>query len=85
MLPKVSSFFRNLRLIEKLFLQGLVLTVILVVVQLQLEDARLSFMSYMPPIGFVFLIITTYLIQPLLLGVLNIIVINVLYLSLIHI
>jgi len=79
MLPKVSSFFRNLRLIEKLFLQGLVLTVILVVVQLQLEDARLSFMSYMPPIGFVFLIITTYLIQPLLLGVLNIIVINVLY------
>ena len=36
-------------------------------------------MSYMPPIGFVFLIFTTYLIQPLMIGILNIFIINMLY------
>jgi hypothetical protein len=36
-------------------------------------------MSYMPPIGFVLLMLTTYLIQPLIIGVLNIFVINTLY------
>ena len=79
MLHRAFNHFRNLRLIEKLFLQGLILTVSLIGVQLWLEDARLSFMSYMPPIGLVFLIITTYLVQPLLLGILNIFVINVLF------
>jgi len=68
-----------LRLIEKLLIQGLVLAIVLIVVQGQLDGARQSFMSYMPPIGFVFLLATTYLIQPLLLGFLNIFIINTLY------
>ena len=33
----------------------------------------------MPPIGFALLIITTYLLQPILIGVLNILLINTLY------
>ena len=36
-------------------------------------------MSYMPPIGFALLLFTSYLVQPLLLGVLNIFIINTLY------
>lgn len=60
-------------------IQGLVLAIVLIIIQTQLESARQSFMSYMPPIGFVFLMLTTYLIQPLMIGVLNIFIINMLY------
>jgi hypothetical protein len=76
---RVFNHLRNLRLVEKLLIQGLVLAVVLIVIQMLLENARQSFMSYMPPIGFVFLMLTTYLIQPIIIGVLNIFVINTLY------
>jgi hypothetical protein len=76
---RVFNHLRNLRLIEKLLIQGLILTVVLILVQAQLESARQSFMSYMPPIGFALLIFTTYLVQPILLGVLNIFIINTLF------
>ena len=36
-------------------------------------------MSYLPPIGFVLLILTTYLVQPIMVGILNIFIINTLY------
>jgi hypothetical protein len=76
---RVFNHLRNLRLIEKLLIQGLILTVVLILVQAQLESARQSFMSYMPPIGFALLIFTNYLAQPILLGVLNIFIINTLF------
>jgi hypothetical protein len=76
---RVFNHLRNLRLVEKLLIQGLILTVLLIVVQAQLDNARQSFMSYMPPIGFALLIFTTYLVQPILLGVLNIFIINTLF------
>lgn len=76
---RVFNHLRNLRLVEKLLIQGLILTVLLIVVQAQLDNARQSFMSYMPPIGFALLIFTTYLVQPILLGVLNIFIINSLF------
>ena len=76
---RVFNHLRNLRLVEKLLIQGLILTVVLIVVQAQLDNARQSFMSYMPPIGFALLIFTTYLIQPLFLGFLNIFIINTLF------
>ncbi len=68
-----------MRLVEKLLIQGLILTIILVIVQNELDGAQESFMSYMPPIGFALLMFTTYLVQPLLLGVLNIALINTLF------
>ena len=68
-----------MRLVEKLLIQGLILAIILVVVQNELDGAQQSFMSYMPPIGFALLMFTTYLVQPLLVGVLNIALINALY------
>jgi hypothetical protein len=76
---RVFNHLRNLRLVEKLLVQGLILTVVLIVVQAQLDNARQSFMSYMPPIGFALLIFATYLVQPILLGVLNIFIINTLF------
>ena len=76
---RVFNHLRNLRLVEKLLIQGLVLAIVLVGIQLSLENAQQSFISYMPPIGFVLLMLTTYLIQPLIIGVLNIFVINTLY------
>src|SRR5674536_218032 len=76
---RVFNHLRNLRLVERLLIQGLILTVLLLVVQAQLDNARQSFMSYMPAIGFALLIFTTYLVQPILLGVLNIFIINTLF------
>lgn len=70
---------QSLRLIEKLLLQGLALAIVLIVIQVALEGARDSFMTYMPPLGFAFLMFTTYLIQPIIVGVLNIFIINVLF------
>jgi hypothetical protein len=79
MLTKVFERLRNLRLIEKLLIQGFILAIVLIVVQAWLDGARNSFMSYMPPLGFAFLMIATYLIQPIAVGVLNIFIINTLY------
>lgn len=76
---KVLNRLRNLRLVVKLLIQGLVLAIVLIVVQTQLDSARQSFMSYMPPIGFALLLFTTYLVQPILIGILNIFIINTLY------
>jgi hypothetical protein len=70
---------RNLRLWEKLLLQGLVLAVLLAAVQAWVDSERQSFMSYMPPIGFALLLVITYLIQPIAVGALNILIINLLY------
>jgi hypothetical protein len=76
---KVLSYLRSLRLVLKLLIQGLALAIVLIVVQTQLNGVQQSFMSYMPPIGFALLLFTSYLVQPILLGVLNIFIINTLY------
>jgi hypothetical protein len=79
---RIYNFFnilQSLRLVVKLLIQGLILAVILTIIQLWLEGARGSFMLYMPPLGFFFLMFTTYLIQPIVIGVINIFIINVLY------
>jgi len=76
---RIFNRLQNLRLVEKLFIQGLILAIVLIVIQVQLDSARQSFMSYMPPIGFALLMFTTYLVQPIVVGVLNIAVINTLY------
>jgi len=71
--------FKNLRLIEKLFIQGLILAIILIPVQFLLDSEQQFFMSYMPPLGFAFLITITYFVQPILIGVINIALINTLH------
>jgi hypothetical protein len=76
---RIFNHLRHLRLVEKLFIQGLILTIVLVIIQSQLDGSRLSLTTYMPPIGFAFLVVITYFVQPILLGVLNIFIINTVY------
>jgi hypothetical protein len=76
---RVFNHFRNLRLVEKLWIQGLILATLLVIIQSQLDAARLSLTTYMPPLGFSFFIVIMYLVQPISIGVLNIFIINTLY------
>ncbi|HYA78464.1 MAG TPA: hypothetical protein VEF91_07075 [Verrucomicrobiae bacterium] len=71
--------YRNLRLAEKLLIQGLTIVIILIIIQALLNDVQVSFMDYMPPIGFAFLMAITYFAQPLILGVTNIAIINSLH------
>jgi hypothetical protein len=76
---RVFNHLRNLRLVEKLWIQGLILATVLAIIQSELDAARQSFTGYMPPIGFSFLIVIMYLVQPILIGVLNIFIINTLF------
>lgn len=79
MLDRVAGRLKELHLIIKLFIQGLVLVVLLSLLQFYLESQRVGFMVYIPPIGFALFLVVTFLIQPIAIGALNIYLINVLY------
>jgi len=53
------------------FLHGAVIVTALAVVQLVLTHYENSFMLYYPPLGFAFLIIVMYIVQPLIVGALD--------------
>jgi hypothetical protein len=76
---RIFIHLRNLRLVEKLWIQGLILTAILAIIQSELDASRQSFTAYMPPIGISLLVVTMYIVQPILIGVLNIFIINTLF------
>ncbi len=76
---KVINHFRHLWLVEKLFIQGFTVTIVLIIIQVWLNDAKDGFTAYMPPIGYALLMAVTYFAQPLIIGVLNIVIINGLY------
>lgn len=76
---KIFNYLRNMRLIEKLFFQGAILAVILIVFKAWFDSAEQASMSYMPPLGFAFLMAITYFAQPILIGVINIALINSLH------
>ena len=76
---KIINHLRNMRLIEKLFIQGVILAIILIVFKAWFDSAEQSFMSYMPPLGFAFLMAITYFAQPIVIGVINIALINALH------
>jgi hypothetical protein len=70
---------RNMRLWQKLLFQGLVTVVILIVFQAWLDSVQTGFLSYMPPLGFAFFLAISYFAQPLILGAVNIALINSLH------
>jgi CDP-diglyceride synthetase len=72
----VFNHFKNLRLAEKLFIQGLIVVIILIIIQAWLNGVQQSFMNYLPPIGLALLLVITYIVQPLILGATNIALIN---------
>ena len=64
---------------RRIFIQGLAIMGTLVIVQLLLDASQDWFLLYMPPIGFAFLLLIMFGIQPIILGVLNIILLHSLY------
>jgi len=68
-----------LKLLKRIFIQGLVIMIALVTIQLLLDAYEKAFLLYMPPIGFALFLVTMFGIQPIILGVLNIIVLHRLY------
>jgi hypothetical protein len=76
---KVINHFKHLWLIEKLLIQGLIVTIVLIIIQVWLNDAKDGFTAYMPPIGYALLMAVTYFAQPLIIGILNIVIINCLH------
>ena len=76
---KIINHFRHMHLLEKLFIQGFIIAVILIVIQAWLVGERTGFLVYMPPLGFAFYMAIEYFVQPLIVGVVNIIIINALY------
>ncbi len=68
-----------LKLSKPIFIHGLVITTALVGIQLFLDLCQNVFLLYMPPIGFALFVLAMFCIQPIILGVLNIILIHRLY------
>ncbi|MEM2099288.1 MAG: hypothetical protein QXU99_06070 [Candidatus Bathyarchaeia archaeon] len=61
------------------FLHGLILTTALVIIQIILDTAQNAFLLYMPPIGFALFLFAQYGIQPVIIGALNVAILQSLY------
>ena len=70
---------RTLKPSKPIFIHGLTIIISLVTIQLLLDAFQNAFLLYMPPIGFALFLATMFAIQPIILGVLNIIVLHRLY------
>jgi hypothetical protein len=68
-----------LKLLKQVLIQGLVIIIALVTIQLLLNAYEKAFLLYQPPIGFALFLVTMFGIQPIILGVLNIIVLHRIY------
>ncbi len=75
----VSGLHKTPKLSKQVLIHGLALIIPLVVIQLLLDAFQDSFLLYMPPIGFALFLLTSYGIQPLIVGVLNIVTLHRLY------
>jgi hypothetical protein len=75
----VNGLPRTLKPPKQVFIHGLTIIVALVTIQLLLDASQNAFLLYMPPIGFALFLLTMFGIQPIILGVLNIIVLHRLY------
>ena len=75
----MNGLLRMLKPSKQVFIHGLVIIIALVSIQLLLDAFQNVFLLYMPPIGFALLIITMFGVQPIILGVLNIIVLHRFY------
>jgi hypothetical protein len=74
-LPKIPK----LKLSKTIFIHGLAIVITLVIIQTLLDVLLANFLLFMPPIGFALMLVVMFGIQPLILGVLNIIVLHRLY------
>ena len=75
----VSGLWKTLRPSRPVLIHGLMIVITLVGIQLLLDAFQISFLLFMPPIGFALFLFATYVIQPLILGALNITLLHRLY------
>ena len=70
---------KMLRPNKQILIHGLIMILSLVIIQLLLDYFQNSLLLYMSPIGFALFLLISYGIQPIILGVLNVLIINRLY------
>jgi len=70
---------RILKLSKQVFIHGLVIITVLVIIQLLLDAFQSAFLLYMPPIGFAIFLVVMFGIQPIVIGVFNIIMLHRIY------
>jgi len=68
-----------LKLSKQVLIHGTTIVITLVTSQLLLDAFQKAFLLYMPPIGFALFLATIFAIEPIILGVLNIILLHRLY------
>ncbi|MBN1245909.1 hypothetical protein JXA31_09980 [Candidatus Bathyarchaeota archaeon] len=67
------------KLSKQTFMHGLVITIALVVAQLLLDVFQNALLLFMSPVGFAFFLFISYGIEPIIIGVLNIVMLQRLY------
>jgi len=75
----VNGLQRIRKLSKQKFFHGLVLTIALVIAQLLLDVFQNSLLLFMSPLGFAFFLFISFGIQPIIIGVINIVMIHRLY------
>jgi hypothetical protein len=75
MLTNISKTERFNRLI-RLLIHGLLIVCSLIIVQTVLDSTKDGFMMFLPPLGFAFFYLTTYIVGPLVVGAVNVIIIH---------
>jgi hypothetical protein len=76
---KTAMRLQSLPLVVKLLLQGVILSTIMAMLQLWFEGQLGGFMLYMPPIGLVIFVVLMFVVEPIALGAVNIVLINVMF------
>ena len=65
--------------IKQIFLHSLIIIIPLGIIQMLLDNYQNNFMVFLPPIGFGFFLVISYIIQPIIVGALNVIILSRLY------
>ena len=74
-LTKLEKFNR----ITRLIIHGLLIVCALIILQIALNNVKDAYMMFLPPLGFIFYYVTTYIIGPIVVGVVNILIIHQIY------
>ncbi|MCW4046505.1 MAG: hypothetical protein NWE99_02945 [Candidatus Bathyarchaeota archaeon] len=64
---------------KPVLIHGFIIVLTLTIIQVILDALQKSFLLFMPPLGFAFFMVAQYLIQPIIVGALNIALLHRLY------
>lgn len=76
----MNGLQRTRKLLSKpVLIHGFIIVLTLAIIQVILDVLQKTFLLFMPPLGFAFLMVAQYLIQPIIVGALNIALLHRLY------